>query len=148
MHQLSYFTFSSPILSYIDLISIILYRIICHRISPYFNIYHDDHRAVVNSFANSHKNFNFIFLIILTFLRHFSTLFVLWGEDVAADNLMRTLKVRGVEVELRQERKSRISSSNILRAAGTYATFAQLYSTHWLPLCTFICCNLMRCGVV
>jgi hypothetical protein len=44
------------------------------------------------------------------------------GEDVAADNLMRELKGRGVEVELRQERKSHSASSSFFRASGTHTT--------------------------
>jgi hypothetical protein len=44
------------------------------------------------------------------------------GEDVAADNLMRELKGRGVEVELRQERKSHSASSSFFRVSGTHTT--------------------------
>ena len=42
------------------------------------------------------------------------------GEDVAADALMRQLKERGVEVELRQDRKSTVGPGLLDILTGTY----------------------------
>ena len=51
------------------------------------------------------------------------------GEDVAADALMRHLKERGVEVELRQDRKSTVGPGLLDILTGTYVrTYAYLSS--------------------